>query len=161
MEPFNTDSDRTVPRPPPMPAVAPPPMVLEQPSQAPSQIPPQTLAPVSEEDRTMGMLVHLLAMLTGFVGVLILWLIKKDESRFVDYHGKEALNFMLSMLIYSLGLMAVMMVVGVVTLGFGFFILFPAYFVLIIGSLVLEIMACLAANRGEWHRYPYTLRLIT
>ena len=108
----------------------------------------------------MGMLVHLLAILTGFVGVLILWLIKKDESRFVDYHGKEALNFMLSMLIYSLGLMAVMMVVGVVTLGFGFFILFPAYFVLVIGSLVLEIMACLAANRGEWHRYPYTIRMI-
>jgi uncharacterized Tic20 family protein len=109
-----------------MPATTPPPMILAQPPQA------QTL--VSEDDRTMGMLIHLLAMLTGFVGVLILWLIKKDESRFIDYQGREALNFMISMVIYSFGLMALTMVIGVLTLGFGFFILFPVYFVLIIVS---------------------------
>jgi uncharacterized Tic20 family protein len=155
MEPFDSNSDRTIPRPPQMPAATPPPMILAQPSQT------QTIASVSEDDRTMGMLIHLLAMLTGFIGVLILWLIKKDESRFIDYHGKEALNFMISMLIYSLGLMALMMVVGVLTLGFGFFILFPVYFILIMGSLVLEIMACLAAYRGEWHRYPLGILIIS
>jgi uncharacterized Tic20 family protein len=154
MEPFDTHSDQNVPRPPQMPVATPPPMILAQSPQT------QTLDTISEDDRTMGMLIHLLAILTGFIGVLILWLIKKDESRFVDYHGKEALNFMLSLLIYSLGLMALMMVVGVLTLGFGFFILFPVYFALIIGSLVLEIMACLAAYRGEWHRYPLALRII-
>jgi uncharacterized Tic20 family protein len=154
MEPFDSNSDRTIPSPPQMPAATPPPMILAPPSRA------QTLDTISEDDRTMGMLIHLLAILTGFIGVLILWLIKKDESRFIDYHGKEALNFMISLLIYSLGLMALTIVVGVLTLGLGFFILFPVYFILIIGSLVLEIMACLAAYRGEWHRYPFALRLI-
>jgi len=109
----------------------------------------------------MGMLIHLLALLTGFIGVLILWLMKKDQSRFVDHHGRESLNFMLSLLLYSICMMALLMVVGILTLGIGFFIFFPVYFLLIIGSIVLEILACMAANRGEWHRYPITIRFIS
>ena len=58
-----------------------------------------------EEEKTWGMLCHLLA-LTGLVipigvivGPLIMWLVKKDESEFVDYHGKESLNFQITMMI--------------------------------------------------------------
>ena len=112
------------------------------------------------DDRTMGMLVHLLALLTGFLGTLILWLIKKDQSRFVDHHGKEAINFQLTILIYVFGLMALGIVAGLVTLGLGLFLIFPLMFVISIGAFILEIMACLAANRGEWHRYPMTIRFI-
>ena len=32
---------------------------------------------------------------------LILWLIKRDESPELDAHGKEAVNFRISMLIYN------------------------------------------------------------
>jgi uncharacterized Tic20 family protein len=115
---------------------------------------------VGPEDRTNGMLVHLLALLTGWIGVLIIWLVKKDQSRFVDFHGREALNFMISFFLYALGLMAVALVVGVVTLGLGMFIIFPVFIILGITQLVLEIMACLAANRGEWYRYPMIIRFI-
>lgn len=116
-------------------------------------------APTADE-RTMGMLIHLLSLLTGFVGPLILWLVKREESTFVDFHGKECINFNLSMLLYSLILMAVSVVVAVVTLGFGIFVLFPVYLILGIGLLVLEIMACIAANNGEWHRIPMSIRFI-
>ena len=122
---------------------------------------PAPEALVSAEERTLGMLIHLLALFTGFIGVLILWLVKKDESRFVDHHGREAFNFMLSQLIYYICLISIMMVIGVVTLGLGFFILLPVIFVFIIGTIILGIMACVAANKGVWHRYPLTIRFIS
>ncbi len=115
---------------------------------------------VGQEDRTSGMLVHLLAILTGWIGVLIIWLVKKDQSRFVDFHGREALNFMISFFLYAVGLMALAMVVGVLTLGLGMLVIFPVFIILGITQLVLEIMACVAASRGEWYRYPLTIRFI-
>jgi uncharacterized Tic20 family protein len=32
--------------------------------------------------------------------------------------------------------------------------------VVLIGAFVLEIVAAVAANRGEWYRYPVNLRLV-
>ncbi len=110
---------------------------------------------VSEDDRTMGMLVHLLALLTGIIGVLILWLVKKDQSRFVDHHGREALNFQLTLLLASFAAM----MIGVVTV-IGLFVVIPLIWGVGIAALVMEIMACLSANRGEWHRYPVAIRFI-
>ena len=50
-----------------------------------------------------------LSALAGFVipgaghilGPLIVWLVKRGESAEIDAHGKEALNFQISMLIYN------------------------------------------------------------
>ncbi|MGB0993238.1 MAG: DUF4870 domain-containing protein [Akkermansiaceae bacterium] len=112
------------------------------------------------EERSSAMLVHLLGILTGAIGVLIMWLVKKDQSRFVDFHGREALNFMLSLLVYSICLTALALVVGLLTFMMGLFLMVPFYLLLGIGSLVLEILACTAANRGEWHRYPLCIRFI-
>ncbi|MCI0499264.1 MAG: DUF4870 domain-containing protein, partial [Planctomycetales bacterium] len=39
---------------------------------------------------------------TSFVGPLILWLIKKDEDKFVDSQGKEALNFQITVILASI-----------------------------------------------------------
>jgi len=36
-------------------------------------------------------------------------------------------------------------------------LLLPA---VMVGALVLHIVAAVAASRGEWYRYPFTLRLI-
>ena len=115
---------------------------------------------VTPDEKTMGMLIHLLAILTGFIGVLILWLVKKDSSKFVDFHGRESLNFMISILIYTVALSILSVVVVFVTAGLGMILMFPLMFVVGIGALVCEILACIAANRGEWHQYPFTLRLI-
>lgn len=115
---------------------------------------------LSQDDRTMGMLVHLLGLLAGFLGVLILWMVKKDQSKYVDFHGREALNFMITMMIYSIGLAAIGAVLAFFTMGIGFLLVVPVLFVIGIGQIVCEIKACIAANRGEWHRYPMSLRLI-
>ena len=144
-------------RPPALPANTPPRMPLSDPRAFALQVGSGGVGP---EDRTSGMLVHLLAILTGWIGVLIIWLVKKDQSRFVDFHGREALNFLISFFLYAVGLMALAMVVGVLTLGLGMIVIFPVFIILGIGQLVLEIMACVAANRGEWYRYPLTIRFI-
>lgn len=102
------------------------------------------------DDRTMAMLAHLLGIFTGFVGALIIWLVKKDQSKFVDANGKEALNFQLTM--------AIAWVIAVVTSFFciGFFIM--------LGIIVIDLIFCIkgamAANSGQIYRYPVCLRLI-
>ena len=58
--------------------------------------PVQDALPVpSADDCNMGMLIHLGGVLTGFIMPLIIWLIKKDQSRFVDDQanlGRQKLN---------------------------------------------------------------------
>lgn len=132
----------------------------EQPPQLPAYSAALGVNAVHGNDRTMGMLVHLLGLLTGFIGVLIIWLIKKDQSRFVDFHGREALNFTISMLIYSMCLLVFTFVIAIVTMGLGMFIILPFFFLMAIVPLVCQIIACVAANQGKWHRYPLIIRLI-
>lgn len=108
---------------------------------------------------TWAMLCHLTGLLgyvfAGFgsiVGPLVVWIIKKDEMPEVDAHGKEALNFNLSILIYSL----MLFVATFLTIG----MLFPMWGLLIVFHVVCVIVAALRANRGESYRYPLTLRIL-
>lgn len=101
----------------------------------------------------------LLGLLAGgmtFLGPLIVWLAKKDQSRFVDYHGKEALNFQLNILIYSLILVAA----SIVTCGFGLILAVPLMLFLAVWGIVMPIIAGMRANAGERYQYPATFRII-
>jgi uncharacterized Tic20 family protein len=103
------------------------------------------------EPRTMAMLAHLLGIFTGFLGPLVIYLTSAKEDPFVRHHAAEALNFHITLAIAYVACFALMcLFVG--------FILFP---ILWIGSLVLEIQGCLAANRGEWWKYPINIRMVS
>ncbi|MBN8248683.1 MAG: DUF4870 domain-containing protein [Verrucomicrobia bacterium] len=94
--------------------------------------------------------------LTGvgyILGPLIVWLLKRSESASVDAHGKEAVNFQISVLIYAVALIAL----GFLTCGTTFFLLVP----LGIAQMILMIIGGFKAADGELYRYPLTLRLIT
>jgi len=104
----------------------------------------------NKDARTMAMLCHLLAIFTSFVGPLIIWLIKKEQSPYVDKQGKEALNFQITVVIASF-------VAGLLTLVCIGFILLPAIFIV---DLIFCIMACVATNKGQDYRYPVSLRFI-
>lgn len=115
---------------------------------------PPTIPPLApQEQRTMGMLCHLLA-LAGLIGVpfgnilgpLIIWLIKKNEMPFVDDQGKESVNFQITALI-------AMLVLGIPTCGIG-------AIVVLVAALVFSIIGAVAANKGMYYRYPYCWRLI-
>ncbi|MFQ6109129.1 MAG: DUF4870 domain-containing protein [Candidatus Aminicenantales bacterium] len=108
------------------------------------------------QERTWGMLCHLSA-LAGFIipfgniiGPLIIWLIKKDESAFVDDQGKESLNFQISITIYILiAAILILVIIGIfLMIGLG------------ILAIVLIIIAAVKANSGEKFRYPITIRFI-
>jgi len=83
---------------------------------------------------------------------LVMWLVKKDESPFVDDHGREAVNFHITLTIY----MVLTVPIALLTCGVGF-VLVPAVYVL---GLVGMILAAVAANRGEYYRYPMCLRFV-
>jgi uncharacterized Tic20 family protein len=109
-------------------------------------------------DRTWVILCHL-AALTLFVGIpfgniigpLVIWLLKKHESAEVDAHGKESLNFQISMSIYTLlaGL-SCFIIIGIVLLP-----------VALLVNAVLIVIASIKASNGEPYRYPLTIRFIT
>ena len=107
--------------------------------------------------RTWCVICHLSA-LAGFVipgaghilGPLIVWLVKRAESAEIDAHGKEALNFQISMLIYNV-------VAGILCLLVIGFALLAVLHVL---NVVFVIIAALRASEGQMYRYPLTLRLI-
>jgi uncharacterized Tic20 family protein len=108
------------------------------------------------DERTWGLLAHLsglIAILLGgmsFLGPLIVWLIKKDQSPFVADQAKEALNFQIAVFIALLIAGAsVLICVGI--------LLVPVVF---IGSIVYSIIGAMEANKGVYYRYPYTIRLI-
>jgi hypothetical protein len=68
----------------------------------------------TSEDKNLAMFCHLGGWLTGFLVPLIIWLIQKDKSRFVDDQGKEALNFQLTLLIaYAVSVPLMLVCVGV------------------------------------------------
>jgi uncharacterized Tic20 family protein len=85
------------------------------------------------------------------LGPLIIWLAKRTDSPEIDAHGKESLNFQISMLIYSL-------ISGVLCLILIGFLLLAILHLL---NLVLVIVASIQASEGKLYRYPITIRLIS
>src|SRR5437660_4203247 len=107
--------------------------------------------------RTWCVLAHATA-LVGFlvpvaghiVGPLIVWLAKRHDSPEIDAHGKESLNFQISMLIYN----AIAVVFCLVLIGF---LVLPILWVL---NAVFVIVASIQASDGKLYRYPVTIRFI-
>jgi uncharacterized Tic20 family protein len=142
-----------------------------QPPNPPQQpLPVQPLTP--QEERMWGMLCHLSALamlilptLGNIIGPLIIWLIKKDASPFVNDQGKASLNFQISCTIYG----AVAVVLGIpLSLALGF--LMPVFFLPMWGVLAFAVMifdvveviiASMAVNSGGTHKYPLTIRFIS
>ncbi|MFI6812271.1 DUF4870 domain-containing protein [Nonomuraea sp. NPDC050328] len=103
------------------------------------------------DDTSMAMLSHLLGILTGFVGPLIMYFVKKDQSPYVRDQSAEALNFQITVFIaYMVSLFLTMVFIG-------FLLMFAVW----ICALIFEIMGAVAANRGERFRYPINIRMVT
>ncbi len=118
-------------------------------------------APPGDEDRLLGMLVHLLAILSGFVGPLVLWLVKKDESSFLNHHGRETLNFQFTLLLIAVALVPIGGALFFFTMGLGTLLLFPLLIGVSIFALVVEILCCVRAWEGQSCRYPFSIRFLS
>ena len=119
--------------------------------------PTSVSSPAVTNVRTWNALCHASALLGVFLhfpghllGPLIVWLVKRGDSPEIDAHGKESLNFQISMLIYNV----VAGVLCLVLIGFALLL------ILHILNLVLVIVASIQASEGKLYRYPITIRLI-
>lgn len=119
-----------------------------------------------QKDTSYAAIIHLSSFI-GFlipfgsiIAPLILWLIKKDQDTFIDYHGKACVNFEISMLIYSLVVALLAIPFSIITLGIGAIALIGLGIMVIIAYVVFKIQATIKASNGEYYQYPFTLELI-
>ncbi len=111
----------------------------------------------TDDERLWATFIHL-AGLGGFIlptasifAPLILWLMKRKTSPFIDDHGREAVNFQISVFLYAI-VSAVLMTVCV---GF---VLVPLVLLL---QIIASIVMAIRANGGEYVRYPVTIRFLS
>ena len=143
-----------------------------------------------QEEKNLAFLTHL----SGFGGYifpfgsivipLIIWETKKRDSNFIDKNGKEAINFNISYLLYTvlLGLSSIPFFFGSIFNHlrnnvidfenfnfhfdfdsnhlFGIFSIASLVSVLAIAKFVLIIMNAIAAHKGEEAKYPLTIKFI-
>ena len=121
----------------------------------------------------------------NFIGPIVLWVINKDKSDFIDANGKQIINFQFSILLYTI-------ILGTLSIPFFVFKLFnkidfidfngfrdfhinigepsPLLYLggalgglAIIGfiiELVLIVLASLKARDGEIYKYPLTINFL-
>jgi uncharacterized Tic20 family protein len=126
----------------------------------------------SEAERTYTTFQHLVGLVSmmdglgilGLIGTLVMWRIKANDSPYYDDHGREAMNFQISLLVYMFGGAAILMLFTLITFGVGAIIAAPLAVLgvvfLVVIRLVGGIRGAMAANRGEYYRYPMCLRFL-
>ncbi|MGM0845361.1 MAG: DUF4870 domain-containing protein [Bacillota bacterium] len=104
----------------------------------------------TKEERLLAAFIYIISFFTAFIGPLVIWLIKKDESKYIDYHGREYMNFLISYFIYGLISSLLMFVL----IGF---VLAP-----IVGLLafIFTILGAIKAYEGEYYRIPAIFRIL-
>jgi uncharacterized protein len=118
---------------------------------------PLSGAAPTQDERTWGMIAHLAAFAVfvfplggNILAPLIIWLIRRDSSAYVEMEAREALNFNITV---SLGWIVcgslVLVLIGI-PLGAALFLYW----------LVMAIVAGVKASEGVGYRYPISLRLV-
>ncbi len=130
----------------------------------------------TKDEKTWAMLCHL-SVFSFILGIpvahiiapLIIWLIKKNQSQFVDYHGKQSLNFQITItLICLIGIVFYFLVIGSAffSQNFGFIrialmsLSFIIILVCIITDIVSTIRASIRAYRGEYYKYALSFKFL-
>jgi len=111
-----------------------------------------TVQPLSPSDEKLwATLIHIGGILFGFLPSLIGYLVLKDRGPFIRAHSATALNFQLTLIIaYAVGTVTSLLLIGLL-------VLLAAW----VASIVLGIVAAMAANRGEAYTYPLSIKFVS
>jgi uncharacterized protein len=112
----------------------------------------------TQEERTLAMLCHIGGLLGSFVPPANIWLLKKDQSSFINEHGKEAINFQINLSAWAIICFVVSFILLIVIIGA--FLLPLTLGALWVAGLVLGIVAGVKAYEGNLYRYPFIIRLL-
>ncbi|MFC6510002.1 DUF4870 domain-containing protein [Promicromonospora citrea] len=110
---------------------------------------PQPLNP--SDERLWGVLAQIVPFVAGFIAPLVIWLVFRERSRFVDQEAKESLNFQITVVVAHVAAL----LITLVTFGFGSIV-----YLVFVAVIVFQILAAVANNRGEPYRYPVNIRFI-
>jgi uncharacterized Tic20 family protein len=112
---------------------------------------PQPVQPMRPEDEKLwATLIHLGGIIFMFVPALVGYLVLKDRGPFIREHTKTALNFQITMaIVYVISvILSVIVIGGVLALVAGILV------------IIFSIIAAVAANKGQWYKYPLTIEFI-
>lgn len=118
----------------------------------------------TQQERTLAMLCHIGGVVGSFVppGNLIvpvvIWLLKKEESAFVNEHGKEAINFQINLSVWAVICFVVSFILLIIIIGA--FLMPLTLGLLGLAGLILGIVAGVKAYEGNHYRYPFIIRLL-
>lgn len=121
----------------------------------------------------------------NFIGPIVLWAANKNKSEFIDQHGKQAINFQISVLLYAIiiGTLSVPFFIfklirgldvidfhgfnnfhisvgepsPLLYIGGGLGILAVMAFII---ELALIVKASLSARDGQFYKYPLTINFL-
>ncbi len=135
-----------------------PPPVPPQSEQPLEPTPPALPPSATPEEQSWAIALHLsgfagflLPSLGQIIAPLVIWLIKRPASAYLDRVGKEVLNFQISYTIYAAaaGFLWWFFCIGLLVLP-----------VILILWIVLMIVAAVKTSNGEDYKYPFTIRLL-
>lgn len=120
----------------------------------------------TKNDNNFSSIIHLSIFAGWFfpfgniIAPLVLWIAKKNESEFIDSHGKAALNFQISLYVYAILLTILIIPITILTLGIGLVAILISIIPILILQVVVIILASIKANNGEYYQYPFTIDFI-
>lgn len=103
--------------------------------------------PPTSDEKNLALMAHVLTIFAPILAPLIIYLLKKNESSFIEAHAKESLNFQITVVIICL--LLVISLIGILLV----------WLVAII-AVILVIVATIRASEGKLYRYPFSIRLI-
>jgi uncharacterized Tic20 family protein len=80
----------------------------------------------------------------------VIYLVKKDESKFISDHAKESLNFQITLILgYIIGVILSLILIGIVVL-----------LALGVLNIVFIVVASIKAAEGKPYLFPFNIRFI-
>ena len=110
------------------------------------------------EDRQLLVITHLsqlVTLVTGFGSLivpLIIWATQKEKVSNMDAHGKNIINFQLSLIVYFIICIPLILLFGLGLLGF---------IVLGISAIIFPVINAIKASNGETPTYPLSFNFIS
>ena len=118
----------------------------------------EEINPVAEEKETRqwAMLLHLSCLagyalpFAGIVAPIVIWQIKKNQLPGLDTHGKNAVNWIISELIYIVvSILLIFIIIGM-----------PLLIAVCVMGIVFPVIAAVKGSNGEIWRYPLSITFL-
>ncbi|WP_335871666.1 DUF4870 domain-containing protein [Bacillus sp. 2205SS5-2] len=104
----------------------------------------------SQDERLLASAIYVISFFTAVLGPIVIWLLKRDDSEFIDYHGREYINFFLSYTVYGIicSILVIVLVGALLWVVLGIFL------------VVFPVVAAIKAYEGERYKIPFVFRLL-